>query len=47
MFSTATLNRHGEGWEMMRDAVGSDGGWIVGLRAFAPRVRSAKIANDV
>jgi uncharacterized protein YndB with AHSA1/START domain len=29
------LERHGEGWEKMRDAVGSPGGWGSGLRAFA------------
>jgi uncharacterized protein YndB with AHSA1/START domain len=29
------LQRHGDGWQRMRDAVGSDGGWPVGLRAFA------------
>jgi len=29
------IDRHGDGWEAMRDAVGSDGGWPVGLRRFA------------
>jgi DNA-binding transcriptional ArsR family regulator len=29
------FDRHGEGWENMRDAVGSSGGWGTGLRAFA------------
>jgi uncharacterized protein YndB with AHSA1/START domain len=29
------LERHGEGWEQMRDAVGSPGGWNSGLEAFA------------
>jgi len=29
------LERHGEGWERMRDAVGSPGGWRRGLVAFA------------
>ena len=29
------LDRHGEGWEGMRDAVGSPGGWDAGLQAFA------------
>jgi uncharacterized protein YndB with AHSA1/START domain len=29
------LERHGDGWEQMRDAVGSPGGWAGGLRAFA------------
>jgi uncharacterized protein YndB with AHSA1/START domain len=29
------LERHGEGWEKMRDAVGSPEGWQVGLDRFA------------
>ena len=29
------LDRHGEGWEQMRDAVGSPDGWPVGLQRFA------------
>ena len=29
------LDRHGDGWEKMRDAVGSPGGWGVGLGRFA------------
>ena len=29
------LDRHGEGWELHRDAVGSPTGWQVGLNAFA------------
>jgi uncharacterized protein YndB with AHSA1/START domain len=33
------LDRHGEGWEHMRDAVGSPDGWGVGLRRFAERVK--------
>ena len=33
------LDRHGEGWEGMRDAVGSTGGWDVGLQAFAARMK--------
>ena len=32
------LERHGEGWQQMRDAVGSPDGWGVGLRRFAERV---------
>ena len=32
------LDRHGEGWEGMRGAVGSDGGWPSGLRRFAEYV---------
>lgn len=29
------LDRHGDGWEPMRDAVGSPGGWDRGLEALA------------
>lgn len=29
------LERHGEGWEQMRDAVSSPGGWSRGLQIFA------------
>jgi uncharacterized protein YndB with AHSA1/START domain len=32
------LERHGEGWERMRDAVGSPAGWGVGLGRFAARL---------
>ena len=35
------LDRHGEGWERMRDAVGSPDGWNVGLRRFAEAARAA------
>jgi uncharacterized protein YndB with AHSA1/START domain len=31
------LDRHGDGWEQMRDAVGSPDGWGLGLRRFAER----------
>lgn len=34
------LERHGEGWESMRDAVGSDEGWDTGLRRFADAARA-------
>jgi hypothetical protein len=33
------LDRHGDGWERMRGAVGSPGGWPAGLHAFAKRVQ--------
>jgi uncharacterized protein YndB with AHSA1/START domain len=33
------LERHGEGWESVRDAVDSPGGWPLGLNAFAQRMR--------
>ena len=39
------IDRHGEGWESMRDAVGSDGGWKVGLGALAQRVAQEKVAG--
>jgi uncharacterized protein YndB with AHSA1/START domain len=31
------LERHGEGWEGMSDAVGSPGGWAAGMESFAAR----------
>ena len=33
------LERHGDGWERMRDAVGAPEGWGAGLRAFAERLK--------
>jgi uncharacterized protein YndB with AHSA1/START domain len=35
------LDRHGDGWEQMRDAVGSPGGWSRGLEDFAAAAGSA------
>jgi uncharacterized protein YndB with AHSA1/START domain len=35
------LERHGEGWEQMRDAVASPEGWGAGLRLFADAARAA------
>jgi uncharacterized protein YndB with AHSA1/START domain len=32
------LDRHGDGWEGMRDSVGSDAGWGSGLRRFEDRI---------
>ena len=32
------LDRHGDGWEAMRDAVGSPDGWARALRDFAARL---------
>jgi uncharacterized protein YndB with AHSA1/START domain len=40
------IDRHGDGWEGMRDAVGSDGGWKVGLHAYAQRLQDEKVANE-
>ncbi len=34
------IDRHGEGWERMRDSVGSPGGWGRGLEAFSTRLES-------
>jgi uncharacterized protein YndB with AHSA1/START domain len=34
------LERHGDGWENVRNAVGSEGGWPRGLRALAERLRT-------
>lgn len=36
------LERHGSGWESMRDAVGSPRGWQLGLDAFAARAGAAR-----
>jgi uncharacterized protein YndB with AHSA1/START domain len=33
------LERHGDGWEAMRDAVGSPNGWSSGLECFVARLR--------
>jgi hypothetical protein len=32
------IERHGEGWEQTRDAVGGEGGWTGALRRFAQRL---------
>jgi uncharacterized protein YndB with AHSA1/START domain len=32
------LDRHGDGWENMRDAVGAPDGWSHGLQRFADRI---------
>jgi uncharacterized protein YndB with AHSA1/START domain len=36
------LDRHGEGWEGMRDGIGSEEGWAVGLRRFAAQVEQVE-----
>ena len=33
------LDRHGDGWEQMRDAVGARDGWTHGLQRFADRMQ--------
>ena len=40
------IDRHGEGWEGMRDAVGSPEGWGVGLRNFAQRLQNEKVGGS-
>jgi uncharacterized protein YndB with AHSA1/START domain len=35
------LDRHGDGWEHVRDGVGSSGGWDLGLQSFSRRMESA------
>ncbi|HEX2466798.1 MAG TPA: SRPBCC family protein [Solirubrobacterales bacterium] len=35
------LDRHGDGWEGIRESVGGEGGWPGCLRAFAQRVGAA------
>ncbi len=35
------LERHGDGWEQMRDSVGSDAGWASGLHGYAAVVGAA------
>ncbi len=37
------LDRHGDGWEGLRDAVGSSGGWRLVLGQFADRMRKASV----
>ena len=32
------LDRHGDGWQQMRDAVSSEGGWPLGLSRFGVRI---------
>jgi uncharacterized protein YndB with AHSA1/START domain len=38
------LDHHGDGWENLRDAIGSPMGWPLELGAFARRVESEKVA---
>jgi len=35
------LDRHGGGWQQMRDTVGSPEGWRIGLRRFADAAKPA------
>lgn len=39
------IERHGDGWEQMRDAVGSGEGWDTGLRSFANWLNSCAAAQ--
>jgi uncharacterized protein YndB with AHSA1/START domain len=40
------LDRHGGGWEGMRDAVGSPEGWDVGLQRFSRRLQGAPVGDS-
>ena len=40
------LDRHGDGWQAMRDGIGSPDGWGSGLRRFADRVAGDSSAED-
>jgi uncharacterized protein YndB with AHSA1/START domain len=40
------LDRHGEGWENLRDAVGSPEGWPTDLASFGRRFEGEKVAAD-
>jgi uncharacterized protein YndB with AHSA1/START domain len=37
------IERHGDGWEQMRDAVDSPGGWQLGMDRFASRMEESKL----
>jgi hypothetical protein len=37
------LDRHGDGWEAMREAVGSPEGWGVGLQRFGQRLQGSPV----
>jgi hypothetical protein len=39
------IDRHGDGWEQMRDAVGSPEGWSVGLGRFAARFGTSALVE--
>jgi uncharacterized protein YndB with AHSA1/START domain len=39
------IDRHGGGWEGMRDAVGSSGGWNQGLERFARRLEGVPVSD--
>ncbi len=40
------LDRHGEGWEGMRDAVADPNGWATGLGRFAHRLHAAPVGGE-
>ncbi len=39
------IERHGDGWEQMQEAVSSEGGWQLGLGRFAARVEESKLPD--
>lgn len=40
------LDRHGDGWEGMAEAVGSPDGWPVGLQSYAARLERAPLPGS-
>ncbi len=40
------IDRHGEGWQQLRDAVGSPEGWDTGLQRFARRVEETHVPSS-
>lgn len=40
------IDRHGEGWQQFRDAVGSPEGWDTGLQRFARRVEETHVPSS-
>ena len=41
------IDRHGEGWEQMRDAVGSTDGWMNGLQSFSRRLEGSQTPSSI
>lgn len=39
------LDRHGDGWESMRDAVAAPDGWDLGLQRLVQRLESSEVAQ--
>ncbi len=37
------IERHGDGWEHIHSAVGSDEGWLIGIERFARRIETGSL----